>query len=231
MRLLLAVSFLVACSSESTSEPKTGAFDPDAVVTTTAKARRISVHQREVPLAEMPMGRWLIGIPMHGMAEVDIDVEAPIVGGTARYSKAHGTIAMGCATGCTIGNDKAKIDFAPDMQLEFGHLTFDKFDMRMTVGNGHAKLDHWAVESPDLKLTIDLDITLADDFSQSTVDGCVRFAAGAGLADRQPKTATVISLTGANLDRDNLYSIKISGTIGATKRLAQACGAGATAVN
>jgi hypothetical protein len=170
----------------------------------------------------MSMGRWLLGIPMRGMAEVDIEVAAPIENGVTKYSKAHGTIAMGCATGCVLGDDKAKLDLGPDMQVELGHLDFDKLALKMTVDNGHAKVTKWTLESGDLKLALDLDITLADNFSESKIDGCVRFAPTEGLMKRQPKTHALISTTGANMVGD-MFAIRLGGTIGGTKRLAQAC--------
>lgn len=228
MRTLLAVTFVAACGSSA--EPQTGAFDPDDAVKATDAEARISVHRREVPLAEMSMGRWLLGIPMRGMAEVDIELTAPIEKGDILHSRSRGTITMGCATGCTLGDDTAKIAIEPDMQLPFGHLDFEKLELAMVVEDGHAKVTSWTLASPDVRVTLDLDIALADDFSQSTIDGCVRFAPTKSLLERDPKTHAVLSTTGANRVGDT-FSIKVAGTVGATKRLAQSCGGQTGAVD
>src|ERR1043165_7974175 len=73
---VLAITLLAACGR--TPEPQQGAFEPDDAVQTTSSEARIAVDRRAVPLEKMLMGRWLAGVPMRGMANVKIDLAAPV---------------------------------------------------------------------------------------------------------------------------------------------------------
>jgi hypothetical protein len=227
MRTLLALTLLVtACHSDSgidsdKPEPKEGAFEIAEAVKTTRDEARISVDRTAVPLDEMGLERWLAGLPMRGMARVMVDVAAPRRGDRTLFSRARGSFAFECKD-CQIGDDGAQLQIA-GQKLDVGHLDIESLAVAGTVADGHAKLTSWRLASPDVKLDVALDIALADDLAASKIDGCIRFAPAEGLDRRRPRTWAVLQTTGAHVDGAGMYSIRITGTLGAPKRLAQAC--------
>jgi type II secretion system protein N len=203
-----------------------GAFKIEDVVQTTDDAIRVQVNRREVPLREMPMASLLAGLPMTGLADVAIDLTIPGADGKHDYQKAAGSISLGCPTGCTIGDDAARLQPAKTWDpagIPFGHVTFDKVDLRAEVQQGHLKVTRWQLESKDLMLDLRLDIGLAADLDSSTLDGCLRFRPSPSLEQRDPRTAAAIAMTGASRGKDGVYSIKIEGRVGQRKLLSQAC--------
>jgi hypothetical protein len=109
---------------------------------------------------------------------------------------------------------------------DFGHVAFDSVDIRAEIHDGRAEITKWEVSSKDVELHARMRIELDDaDLGASTIDGCLWFKETPALLAAQPKTAAVITTTGASPNRDGLYSIRITGTLGASKRLAQECGA------
>jgi len=219
--MLLAIPLVAACGRGA--EPHQGAFAPDDVVTVTRDEARISVERSAVPLEDMALARWFAGVPMQGLAQLKIDLAAPVKDHRTLFSRAHGTFAVACGHGCRLGNDVAQLDIR-GQKLDVGHIDIDSLAVRGSVENGHAKVTQWQLVSPDVKLGVDLDIALADDLAASKVEGCIRFAPVTGLDARRPKTWTLLETTGANRDRTGMFSIRITGTLGAPKRLAQACG-------
>jgi type II secretion system protein N len=228
MRAVLALAFaFTACSQRSTPEEvETGVFDPAETVRRTDDAVRVEVHRRDVPLAEMPIiAQSLLGLPMSGMGNVAIDLAAPRTDGRVRFRQASGTIALSCPAGCRLGDDRAKLEFGGLGAVDFGHLAFDSLDLRATVQDGRAELTTWELVSKDIELHARMRIGLDDDLASSTLDGCLWFKETPALVKTQPRTAALIQTTGASLNRDGFYSIRITGTLGASKRLAQECGA------
>ena len=158
---------------------------------------------------------------MDGLADVVVDVTVPSHAGVHDYPKASGSFAFACRTGCTLGDDHSKLGAAGG--LPFGHLTFDKIDVRGVVQAGHVEVSRWQVESKDVTLTATLQIDLATKLDDSPIEGCVRFKPAADLATRDPKTSAVIATTGALQGPDGVYSIKLGGTLGKRKMLGQVC--------
>jgi type II secretion system protein N len=225
LTVLTVLAVLAACGSSEPREPREGAFDPAEVAQTTGSEARFSIDRTAVPLDEMHMGRWLAGIPMSGMARVNIDLSAPVNGGRTRFSKAHGSIAMSCTT-CRLGDDIATLDFGPDSFVtgwQVGHVDLESLAIHAVVKDGHATLTQFVLSSPDLKLLISADITLADDLDASKIEGCVRLLPTESLKYDRPKTYAAVSATGASLDHGGMYSIRVTGTLGAPRRLAQEC--------
>ena len=228
MRAVLALAVAITgCSQRSTPEEvESGAFDPADTIRRTDDAVRVEVHRRDVPLAEMPIiAQSLWGLPMTGMGNVAIDLAAPRVDGRVRVGQASGTIALSCPAGCTLGDGRTTLAFGGLGEVDFGVLTFDSLDIRASVQDGRAEITTWQLVSKDIELHARMRIALDDDLASSTLDGCVWFKESPALVKSQPKTAAVIQTTGANVNRDGLYSIRITGTLGASKRLAQECGA------
>lgn len=225
MRTVIAVTLALAgCNQRSTPEEvETGAFDPSAAVQDSADTVRVDVHRRDVPLEAMPIvAATLGGLPMSGLADVAIDLAVPVQGGARRYRESSGSIAVSCAAGCVLGDDRAKLTVR-GQALEFGKVAIDKLDARVDIGDGRVELTRWDVASKDLALNARLRIDLADTFDASVIDGCVWFRPAADLARRDPKTAAVLATTGAIADADGFFQIRISGTVGARKYLSQAC--------
>ncbi|HEX7836198.1 MAG TPA: type II secretion system protein GspN [Kofleriaceae bacterium] len=195
------------------------------MVQTTDNELRVQVNRREVSLREMPVASVLAGLPMTGLADIAIDLTVPTAGGKHDYRKASGSIGFGCPTGCTIGDDATKLQLSAFTSdgISFGHVTFDKVDLRAEIEHGHVKVTQWQLESKEVMLDLKLDIDLADELSDSALDGCVRFKANPSLAQRDPRTAMMISTTGASPGPDGVYSIKIGGRLGQRRLLAQAC--------
>lgn len=222
---MLGLGLLICGCSNGPSPVEKGAFKVEDVVQTSDDGLRVQVARHEVPLREMPVASVLAGLPMTGLADIAIDLTVPGAGGKHDYPKASGSIAFGCPTGCTVGDDVSKIvisSLAND-GVSFGHVTFDKVDVRVEVKQGHVKVTRWQLESKDLTLDVKLDIDLAAELANSTLDGCLRFKASPSLEQRDPKTAAAINVTGAPRSPDGFFSIKVTGTVGQRKLLGQAC--------
>ena len=218
--------FLIAGCSTGPPQTEKGAFKVEDVVQTTDDTIRVQVNRREVPLQEMPMASLLAGLPMTGDADVAIDLTVPGEGGKHDYRKVAGSIAVGCPAGCTLGDDAARLRSPGPMGaggIPFGHITFDKVDIRAEVQQGHLKVTRWQVASKDLTLDLTLDIPFAAELADSTLDGCLRFKPSPSLEQRDPRTAAVIATTGAPRGADGSYSIKIEGRVGQRRLLGQAC--------
>lgn len=222
---ILGLGLLICGCSSGPPAVERGAFKIEDVVQTGDDGLRVQVARREVPLRDMPVASVLAGLPMTGLADLAIDLTVPGAGGKHDYRKATGSIAFGCPTGCTIGDDVSKLVFSSfaGEGLSFGHVTFDKVDVRVQIDQGHMKVTRWQVESKDLTLDVKLDIGLAAELANSTLDGCLRFKASPSLEQRDPKTAAVINVTGAPRGPDGFFSIKVGGTVGQRKLLGQAC--------
>lgn len=226
MKLGVVFGFLIAGCSAGPPRTEKGAFKVEDAVRTSDSALRVQVNRREVPLEQMPMASLLAGLPMAGLADVAIDLTVPGAGGKHDYSKAEGTIAVGCPAGCTLGDDATGIrppGPAGAGDVPFGHVRFDQVDLRAEVQQGHLKVTRWQVASKDVALDLKLDVHLAAELADSTLDGCLRFKPSPSLEQRDPKTAAAIATTGAPRGPDGTYSIKIGGRVGQHRLLAQAC--------
>ncbi len=222
--MLGLVVLIYGCTKQPPPVEK-GAFKIEDVVQTSDDELRVQVARREVPLHDMPVASVLAGLPMTGLADIAIDLTVPSAGGKHDYRNASGTIAFACPTGCTVGDDVSKlvISSLSNDGIAFGHVTFDKVDVRMQIDRGHVKVTRWQLESKDLTLAVTLDIGLAAELADSLLDGCVRFKASPSLEQRDPRTATIINTTGALRGPDGLFSIKVGGRVGQRKLLGQVC--------
>jgi type II secretion system protein N len=223
--MMLGLGLLICGCSKEPPPVEKGAFHLDDVVQTTDDELRVQVNRREVPLGEMPVASVLAGLPMTGLADIAVDLTVPGAAGKHDYRKAAGSIAFRCPTGCTLGDDVSKLQppARPSDGLSFGHLTFDKVDVRAEIDRGHVKITRWQLESRDLMLDLRLDIELAAELADSTLDGCLRFKPDPSLTQRDPRTAVLISATGAPAGPDGVYSIKIGGSLGQRQLLGLAC--------
>jgi type II secretion system protein N len=216
---------VLICGCSQPPRVEKGAFKFEDVVQTSDDGLRVQVARSEVPLHEMPVASVLAGLPMTGLADIAIDLTVPGAGGKHDYQKASGTIAFRCPTGCTIGDDVAKLVTSrlSNGGIPFGHLTFDNVDVRMQIDHGHVKVTRWQLESKDLTLAVKLDIDLASELADSRLDGCVRFKPSPSLEQRDPTTTEVINTTGAPRGPDGFFSIRVGGSVGQRRLMAQAC--------
>lgn len=234
MRILGAVLVLAACGSSGSTIDQPD-FPDDKKLhdlsSETAEAKIIRWGGKQVSLADLPMISGAIGLPMTGTGDVAIDITVPKVDGKPDYARATGSASINC-TKCQLGDDKTKLKLGSSKRaaafvgdgLEFSHLTIDRLDAKVTVGDGKLDLTSWKLSSPDLEVEVSLSMKLATKFRDSSVSGCVRFKATEALKTRDPKMHALLSLTGAMRGADGFEHIQLEGTGRDIRRLARECG-------
>ncbi len=197
----------------------------------------IDMEGVDLPSAMLPM-RELIGLPMSGKIAFDVKLNLPNEkaksGKTSpNWQKAKGAFAFDCASNCTFGDGKTKLRpklknarsqaFAAD-GIDFGKVNVTSMHAHVTIKNGIMELDKFDTKSEDGELHVDFQVTLAPQFDDGMVAGCLRFKGSETLLKNEPRTHAALSTTGANLGPDGLFHIRLDGTFKAMKRLAQTCG-------
>jgi type II secretion system protein N len=164
--------------------------------------------------------------------------------GTPRpdWSRAEGKIELGCPSGCTFGDGKTKL--RPILQnanqgqqamvqdgIDFGKVVMDLLSMKVeiTPGAGEGKpgkleVKQFETKSNDGELHVDYAMALEHDFTESVVDGCLRFKPSDTLQRRDQKTYDAMMLTGAERRADGLFHIKLTDRFKWMKRLNLECG-------
>jgi hypothetical protein len=179
----------------------------------------VSLAGRDFDVAELPFARML---GLTGIGSVDGELRVPIVDGRLDYRGTLGMVQMSCRD-CVV--DVA----SPLGDVRVGPLAIDRVDARVVAAHGVLSMPAWELRSRDLRLEVALDVQLAASLDDSTLSGCVRFAVRDALFARDPKLAAVLETTGAALDADGMFNIRLAGTLGRPRRLAEVCG-GHTAV-
>jgi type II secretion system protein N len=221
VRALLFV-LLVACGGSGIEPGKlTGGIEDGS------DELRVRYAGIAVPLAEIPQVAEAMGLPVGGKADIMIDVTIPKHRRQPAFSEAKGEVQLSC-TACQLGDDVTKLklktrgdradSFLGD-GIAFGHLTFDKIELRAKITNGHIAIERWAFESQDLALTLEGTIDLDDHPQRSKINGCLSFAIKPELERRDPKTASLLALTGAMIGEDRQYHIGLRGSVGDRKML------------
>lgn len=227
MRTLAAVSILVGCGSSPEVPDDHQLHD---LSSDTADTLRVRHAGKEVALADLEIART-IGLPVSGTADIAVDITMPKTAGVPVFARAEGTISIAC-TKCQLGDDKTKLTFEPGTAgargflgdgFDFGHLTVDRLEAKVAIGDGALSLTSWTLASPDLELDVAYTMKLAATYADSTVDGCIRFKPTEALEQRDPKTYSLLVLTGASRADDGHYHIKLEGRAGALRRLAKQC--------
>lgn len=203
----------------------------------------VDLTGRDLPAANLPM-REALGLPMTGKVKFDVDLTLPNDtknGRTApNWPKAEGSVEFACPSGCTIGDGKTKLKPAIKNQrnaafaeggIDFGKVNIDTLLARVDIKNGKLEVSKFDTKSEDGKLFVDFSMTLDKDFQSSAVTGCLRFTGSEALLKREPKTHAAISTTGAPLGPDNLFHIKLDGSLREMRRLGQVCGSAANTSN
>ena len=181
----------------------------------------------EVPLAQLHDLVDRLGLPVTGLANVDLAIDVP--NGSA--AQINGKLDFRCIR-CRIGDDVAKLQLGSNDArsnafggggLDFGHLDVDQLDVAVAIANGHADLTKFVLRSPDLVLEITAHVELASSLEDSQLLGCIRFKGTPALAQRDPKLTALLGITGAPQDTDGMYTIRLDGSLAAPKRLGQIC--------
>jgi hypothetical protein len=225
MRPVIAAIVLFGCSQRSTPEEvETGAFNPEDAVHRTADMIKVDVHRKDVPLKDMPIiAETLGGLPMTGLADVAIELTVPKPGGVTKYKEITGTITASCPAGCSLGNGKAQLA-APGLgNIDFGNVDLGAIEIRAVIKDGHLTMNQFDIVSGDFEMHARLRLDFAEALEASTVDGCIWFKPKDALMKREPKTYAVLATTGASADSEGFFSIKVAGTVGGIKRLAEEC--------
>lgn len=197
----------------------------------------IEMQGVDVPAGSLPM-RDVIGLPMSGKiafaVQLDLPNEKQKSGKTIpNWQKATGAMSFDCAASCTFGDGITKLKpklknsrsaaFAGD-GIDFGKLTVAAMHARIEIKKGLMEVTKFETKSDDGELHVDFQVTLAPEFSESLVAGCLRFKGSDSLLKREPKTYAALSTTGASLGPDDLFHIRLDGKFKNMKRLAQTCG-------
>lgn len=200
-------------------------------------ATSVDLEGVDLPAANLPM-REAVGLPMSGKLEFSVDLTLPNekskTGKTAPdWTKAEGTISFECPTGCTLGDGKTKLKpklknarsqaFAGE-GIDFGKINVDTLVSNITIKDGQLEMTKFEAKSSDGELHVDYSMTLAPEFGESNVAGCLRFKGSESLQKREPKTFAALTTTGASIGPDNLFHIRLDGRFKEMKRLAQFCG-------
>lgn len=203
-----------------------------------------TIEGNAVPADALPM-RGLIGLPMTGKLELDVNVQLPMekskLGKTAiNWQKAKGGLTLQCPSGCTFGDGTTKLkpllkntrnQVMVGEGIDFGKVTMDTLLAKASLKGGKLALDKFDTTSKDGQLEVEYMMTLEKEFGDSMVAGCLRFKGSEDLMRREPKTHAAISTTGAELRGDGLFHIRLTDRFKDMKRLNQECGAGTNTNN
>lgn len=187
----------------------------------------------------LPM-REGIGLPMAGAVKFSVDLDLPNEKAktgkvAANWEKAAGSFSFACPAGCIFGDGQSKLKaklsnsrnaaFAAD-GIEFGKVNVQTLAMKVDINKGVMTLSQMDMKSLDGELNAQLSVQLAPTLDDSDVTGCLRFAGTKALLEREAKTYTAITATGAPLGPDKLYHIKLDGKFKEIKRRGVLCGPG-----
>jgi type II secretion system protein N len=214
---------------------------------------KLDLEGKDLPGASLPF-RGVIGLPITGKIEASVDLELPTsknkMGRTLTdWTKADGTIELSCPSGCTIGDGHTKLkpllknrsqQVMVQEGIDFGKVNIDTLVARavFTPANGdpdaHSssykpgklEITKFEVKSPDGELHVDYAQTMAQEFGESMVAGCLRFKGSESLLKKEEtkRTYAAISTTGAELRSDGLFHIKLTDRFKDMKRLNMECG-------
>ncbi len=197
----------------------------------------IEIAGTDLPSASLPM-REAIGLPMSGTLRFAFNLELPnekSKTGKAgpNWLKAEGNVELACPSGCTVGDGKTKLKFNVTNQsqqafaqngIDFGKINIDSLLADVELKEGKLEVTKFETKSGDGELHVDFNLALNQDLNQSQVTGCLRFTGSPALLKREPKTHAALSTTGAPLGPDNLFHIKLDGTLKQMRRLGIICG-------
>jgi type II secretion system protein N len=200
---------------------------------------KLAFEGSDVQSQMLPM-REVIGLPMSGILEFDVALDLPNEKSksgktTQNWQKAEGDLRIACPSSCTFGDGKTKLKtklknarsqaFAAD-GIDFGKVTLKSLLAKVEIKTGTLTLTQFEAPSDDGTLHVDYAMELQPSLNDSMVTGCLRFNGSPGLLQRDAKTFSALTATGAQLGPDNLFHIRLTDKFKDMKRLPQSCGPG-----
>lgn len=177
--------------------------------------------ERVYTLDDLPIETWTAGLPVTGDGRLDVWL-APAH--PHDWSRAVGFVRFRC-DGCTLGDDRTPFGFPlfdDPHGIYFGHITFDRVRAALAFADGRMTLtSSW--RSPDLELDARITGVLAPRAGDIALAGCIVFRPTDALLARDARTHAAIATTGAPIDAEGRYTIRIDGTVGRMRKLGQAC--------
>lgn len=193
---------------------------------------KVAFESDSLPGANLPFKEY-VGLPVVGRIALDLEAELRLVRRKVDWTKVVAHLQLECPSGCTVGDGKTKIrpvvtrpnqaEFVKD-GIEFNKLQLDKFEARLEVKKGVAKIVKWNVPSKDGEVYLEFEAKLEPLLNDSQVTGCLRYNGSADLEKRDYRTLTQLRTLGAPLGPDKLFHIRLTGPLRQVKRLAQVCG-------
>lgn len=182
----------------------------------------------DVDLATLPARDW-VGLPWSGRADVDARVRVALAGGALDWTTAAGALKLTCRA-CRIGDGVTDLPLPPGREdrlgldrLPFGSVTFELVEIEAKIGAGGVEITRWSVASPDVVVVVTGKLAFAPRLADAQVEACVRYKPTPAFAERDPRTADVLILTGAPKAADGMYNLRVAGPYGEPRRLAQIC--------
>jgi type II secretion system protein N len=197
----------------------------------------VAFEGTDLPSQMLPMTE-AIGLPMTGTLEFEVRLDLPNEkqksGKVApNWQKAEGGARIACPSGCTFGDGKTKLKTKLKNQrnqafaaegIEFGKVSLKSLLAKVEIKTGQLTLTQFEAPTDDGEIHVDYMMELQPSFDESSVTGCLRFNGSKSLLDRDQKTFSAITATGALLGPDNLFHIRLTDKFKDMKRLAQPCG-------
>ena len=240
MRTQVLCVGLVACGGgghevQRTPAPPSPAAAQHGVRESSARSNQITVegslvhiqiHRADVALDTLSTVAGL-GLPITGRGGISLDIMTPSGESAWDLHGGSGEITVTCSR-CRIGDDRTKLQLPPAASgrtsslagdgLYFGHIDITSLRATFTLTRGHATLTAFTLDSPDLRIALDLEADVALNITRSLLRGCFHFAAKPALRERDPLTAALFDTTGAAMGTDGQYEIRFAGPWGAIKR-------------
>jgi len=178
---------------------------------------------RTYPLSALPVERWTGGLPARGEGSLRVEVSDQAFAADVDWRRVEGTVGLTCDR-CVLGDDRPPW-FPPGSYLDgaaAGHLDLGTVTAEVALRGGSFELwSRW--RSGEVELDAHVTGVLGRAAGDTTLTGCVRFGTTPTLAARDPKLATLLSLSGAPTDGAGRWTVTIGGTLDAARLVPIAC--------
>ena len=165
---------------------------------------------------DLPVTEWTAGLPVSGDGRLVVWLAGK------DWSNTVGFVRFRCDD-CMLGDDRAqmKIEQVED-PFDFGRLALGDVRADLDFAGGHVTMTtQW--RSADFELDAHVLGTLAPRAEDIVLEGCITFRPTAALLAHDPKMHALASITGAPLDADGRFAIKLAGTLGKMRKLGEVC--------
>ena len=154
------------------------------------EAKTIEAELEDVSAAEMPMLADMVGLPMTGTVNGEIDLSLP----EGKFARAEGKITLKIS-GLSVGDGKAKIrDTIALPKLDAGELVLEA-----EASDGRLKIDKLTAKGPDVELVADGRIRLRDPFDSSLAELNLRFKFSDAYTNKNDMTRGLFGAPGSNI--------------------------------